>query len=121
MDTDFRELLEGEGVAAAVSYYHQHRELHPAVPLWAERQMNALGYEYLRSGRLEAAIALFTLNVEAYPEASNTYDSLGEAYMEAGQHEEAVANYQRSLELDPENDNAVRMLQRMGEDADAAP
>ena len=58
-------------------------------------------------------LAVFELNVEAFPEASNPYDSLGEAYMVAGRREKAIANYERSLELDPGNQNAAAMLERL--------
>ena len=58
--------------------------------------------------------AIFELNVKAYPDAFNTYDSLGEAYMTAGQNDLAIANYQRSLDLNPDNTNATTMLTRLG-------
>ncbi len=65
------------------------------------------------AGRVEEAIAVFELNVEAYPAAFNTYDSLGEAYMTHGDTELAIRNYEKSLELNPENTNATDMLQRL--------
>ena len=68
--------------------------------------------------RLEASLLLYDsgaseLNVEAFPEAFNTYDSLGEAYMTAGRTADAIANYQRSLDLNPNNTNAAAMLSRL--------
>ena len=56
---------------------------------------------------------LFKLNVIAYPESANTYDSLGEAYMTNGDKELAMKNYKKSLELDPKNQNAVKMLESL--------
>jgi cytochrome c-type biogenesis protein CcmH/NrfG len=56
------------------------------------------------------AIEVFKLNVEAFPESANTYDSLGEAYMKAGQKELAIKSYAKSLELNPNNRNAVDQL-----------
>jgi tetratricopeptide (TPR) repeat protein len=79
-----------------------------------EAAINQAGYNYLFSGQLDEAIALLRLNVEAYPESFNTYDSLGEALMAAGDREGAEANYRRSLELNPDNTNAVEVLRSMG-------
>ena len=47
------------------------------------------------------AIKVLALNVEAYPQSSNTWDSLGEAYADDGDKQLALANYRKSVELDP--------------------
>jgi hypothetical protein len=88
----FFEILQNKSVQAAIDYYHEFKKNNPSILLFTESQMNALGYEYLYSGKVKEAIALFQLNVEAYPEAWNVYDSLGEAYMESGQYELAILN-----------------------------
>ena len=44
-----------------------------------EVELNALGYELLRQGRREAAIAVLQLNTADHPGSSNAFDSLGEA------------------------------------------
>ncbi|MEJ2343490.1 MAG: tetratricopeptide repeat protein, partial [Gemmatimonadales bacterium] len=80
-----------------------------------ERLMNEAGYFLLGEGLVAEAIRIFKLNVEAYPESWNVYDSLGEAYMEAGETEQAVENYERSLDMNPDNSNARRMLERLRE------
>ena len=53
-------------------------------------------------------------NVDAYPNAFNTYDSLGEAYMEMGDNEKAIANYKKSIELNAGNENGKDMLKKLG-------
>ena len=63
--------------------------------------------------RINDAIAIFKLNVAAFPEASNPYDSRGEGYMKNGDKELAIKNYEKSLELNPDNTNAVEMLKKM--------
>lgn len=108
-------VVESEGVEAAARRYRELKESVPGEYDFTEVQLNRLGYLYLREGEIDTAIAIFRLNVEAYPEAFNTYDSLAEAYLEAGEREEAIANYRRSLELNPGNENARRMLrERLG-------
>ena len=78
-----------------------------------EAELNALGYQLIRAGQLPEAIRIFQLNVESFPQSSNTYDSLGEAYRDSGDTARAVANYQESLRLNPKNSNAVKMLQKL--------
>ena len=82
---------------------------------FAEFEMNFLGYQLMGTGQLDAAVAVLELNVAAFPNAFNTYDSLGEAYMEKGNYAKAVSNYRKSLQLNPNNTNAERMIQRMDE------
>ena len=113
IDPRFLKILRENGAAAAIDYYNKSRETNPSILLFAESQMNALGYEYLYSGEVKEAIALLRLNVEAYPEAHNTYDSLGEAYMANGQYKIAIANYNKSLELNPDNSNAREKLEEL--------
>ena len=69
----------------------------------------------LCQGQTQLAIAVFKLNVDAFPESSNVYDSLGEAYMNDGQKELAIKSYRKSLELDPTNRNAEQMIKQMQE------
>ncbi len=85
-----------------------------------ENAVNRLGYRFLGEGKIDEAVAAFTLNVEAFPDSWNVYDSLGEALMVRGDREQAIENYQRSIELDPGNANGVEMLKqlRSGESGD---
>ncbi len=75
--------------------------------------MNALGYEMMRSGRADIAVALFRYLVESFPQSGNAWDSLGEGLAALGKKDEAVKAYAKSLELNPQNRNAVEMLQRL--------
>ena len=80
-----------------------------------EAELNGLGYHTLNIWRdVVAAIEVFRLNVLAFPESANVYDSLGEAYLAHGDTVRARVNYRRSLELDPNNSNAAEVLSRIG-------
>jgi glyoxylase-like metal-dependent hydrolase (beta-lactamase superfamily II) len=107
------ETLMADGIDAAISRYRRLKVEEPESWNFNEAQLNMLGYQLLARNRIDDAIVIFVLNVEAYPGGFNTYDSLGEAYMTAGRDEEAIANYERSLELNPDNTNAVAMLARI--------
>jgi len=64
----------------------------------------------LQMKKVADAIEIFKLNVAAYPQAFNAYDSLGEAYMVHGDKDLAIANYKKSLELNPKNTGATAQL-----------
>jgi CubicO group peptidase (beta-lactamase class C family) len=101
------------GVQEAIKQYRELKATQADKFDFAERELNALGYQLLGAGRVADAIEIFKLNVEAYPQAFNTYDSLGEAYAAAGERDLAVQNYRKSLELNPQNANAVERLKKL--------
>jgi tetratricopeptide (TPR) repeat protein len=75
--------------------------------------LNAKGYELLSQKKYDEAIAVFTMNMIAYPKSSNAFDSLGEAFMNKGDKASAILNYEKSLQLDPTNGDAKDMLQQL--------
>jgi tetratricopeptide (TPR) repeat protein len=113
IDPDFLDILENQGVDAAIAFYYESKEKDPATLFFSESQMNALGYKHLFAGKIKEAIVLFKLNVTEYPEAFNVYDSLGEGYMENGQYDLAIINYEKSLEINPNNTNAREKLSEL--------
>ncbi len=81
--------------------------------LISENAFNALGYQYLGQNRINDAVAVFEMNVRAFPESSNSWDSLGEGYAARSEIARAIAAYKKSVELDPENTNGVAQLERL--------
>jgi tetratricopeptide (TPR) repeat protein len=105
--------IASQGVDRAVQQYHDLKRSSPAAYNFDEAELNALGYDLLRARKFPEAIRIFQLNIEAYPQAANPYDSLGEAYMNQGDRPLAIALYKKSLQLNPKNRNAVVMLQKL--------
>lgn len=105
--------ISEKGVAAGISQYQELKAKQSNVYDFGEEELNRLGYQLLQGGKQDEAIQIFKLNVEAYPQGFNTYDSLGEAYMVAGNKELAIANYKKSLELNPKNATGAEMLKRL--------
>jgi CubicO group peptidase (beta-lactamase class C family) len=97
-------------VAAAIKQYREWKAARNSEYDFREAELNTLGYQLLQMKKVAEAIEIFKLNVEAYPQAANAYDSLGEAYLAAGNKELATINYKKSVELNPENTGAVRAL-----------
>lgn len=105
--------IEHDGLAAAVRQYHDLKSSQPAVYDFGEEQLNSLGYQLLGNKKFKEAIEVLRLNVEAFPQSANVYDSLGEAYLNAGDKQRAIENYQRSLELDPGNAGGAEKLKQL--------
>ena len=107
------QVIAEEGVDSAVGRYRELKSAHGDEYDLGEFELNFLGYGLVERGMIDEAIRIFKLNVEAYPESFNTYDSLGEAYMLKGDRDLAVANLRKSLELNPENTHAAELIQQM--------
>jgi tetratricopeptide (TPR) repeat protein len=69
---------------------------------------------YLRSGDIDKALAVFKLNIDAYPKAFNPYDSYAEALVTKGDNENAIKYYKKSLEINPGNTNGIDQLKKLG-------
>jgi len=112
-ETLWATLASGGGVEQAVQQYHELKTAQPAPYNFGEGQLNALGYRLIRAKRFNEAIRIFHLNLEAYPQSANAYDSLAEGFMDAGDKQQAIANYQKSLQLNPKNANAAAWLKKL--------
>jgi tetratricopeptide (TPR) repeat protein len=78
-----------------------------------EIYINRIGYNWMTMGHILEAIEVFKLNVEAFPQSFNVYNSLGEAYFKNGDTKNAIKNYEKSLELNSGNANAKKMLNKL--------
>lgn len=100
-------------IKSAINLYNNLKDDYPNKYNFEETELNTLGYQLLQSGKVNDAIEILKLNVDAYPDSYNVYDSLGEAYMINGDKKLAIKNYKESLELNPKNDNAKKMLDKL--------
>ena len=67
--------------------------------LFPEAELNARGYELLQDGLTKDAIILFEMNVDAYPQSANVYDSLSDAYLADGNKVEALKYAEKTLQM----------------------
>lgn len=109
-EEEFFDIIRTQGIARAVEVFQTAQKSHPEAIIFTEAAMNRLGYLYLNAGKIEDAIGIFKLNIEAYPDAFNTYDSYAEACMLQGETELAIENYKKSVELNPDNVNGARYV-----------
>jgi tetratricopeptide (TPR) repeat protein len=105
--------ITSSGLDPALKQYHDLKAAEPATYNFDEGELNTLGYQLIRAKKLKEAIRIFQLNIEAYPQSSNAYDSLAEAFMDSGDKPQAIANYQKAIALNPKNRNSVVMLQKL--------
>lgn len=104
-------IIMEKGIESALE---QYRTLKQSINYYVtEIQLNNLGYRLFNMKRIKEAIEIFKLNVAAYPQSANVYDSLGEAYMMNGDKELAIRNYQRAVELNPQNTIAAETLKKL--------
>ena len=102
--------IAAKGIDAAVAQYRELKATAPGSYNFAEGELNDLGYRYIRTKNYKVAIQVLALNVEAYPQSSNTWDSLGEAYADDGNKALALANYRKSVELNPKSASGKRAI-----------
>lgn len=98
------------GVAKASAMLDEARKKDPKANLFPENVVNLMGYEFLAAGDNESAIEVMKLNVKAYPESPNTYDSLADAYLAAGQKDLARQASNQALELLPSDTTDPQQL-----------
>ncbi len=105
--------IRSRGIDDAEKQYHDLKAAGSPTYNFDEGELNNLGYELIRAKKFKEAIRILQLNVDAYPQSSNVYDSLGEAYTDDGNKPLAIANYQKSLQLNPKNGGAAVMLRKL--------
>jgi tetratricopeptide (TPR) repeat protein len=111
------EVIEKDGIATALAYYKTVKD--SSNYRLNEYEMNAVGYQLLQSSRAKEAAAVFKLNVEAFPQSSNAYDSYGEALLAMGDTAASIENYTKSVKLNPGNQGGLKVLETLGVNTDA--
>lgn len=110
-----KQIIDKDGAKGLVGKYNQLKADNPGKYDINENALNTLGYQYLGKNEIDAAEAVFKINVMEFPQSSNVYDSYGEALLKNGHKEEAIYNYKKSLDLNPGNANAIDILAGLGE------
>jgi hypothetical protein len=107
-----RLFLEREDVEAVMWSYRDFRRAYPGVD--SDFGIQAIGYQILKMGDRESAVALLEDNAAAHPKSSGAAFGLGRAYAASGRPEEARRAFQNAIALDPENRRAREALDALG-------
>lgn len=78
-----------------------------------ERTFNRLGYQMIKSEKIDDAIEIFKINTELYPNSSNTFDSLADGYLKKNDTVKAIHFYKKALSINPENRSSKRSLEKI--------
>jgi putative CocE/NonD family hydrolase len=113
-EKDFIQLAQSQGAEKATEYFQQFHKSYPDSILFRRNTINKMGWDTAGKGNLTEAIELFELNLLAYPEHDDPWDSHAEAVLMRGEKDDintAIRDFERSLELNPGNSNAsLRLL-----------
>ena len=116
--TKVREVMDKQGISAGIETYNELKKRPEDIYDFSESQLNSTGYYYLGKGEIEKAMAVFELNVKAFPKSSNVYDSYAEALLKQGSKEKAIENYKKSVEINPGNRGGIDKLKELGVDTE---
>ena len=93
------------GLKGAEAHYKKLSERYGYAIAVPENLINQIGYQLLRGGKPDEAIAVFKTNVERYPASANVYDSLAEAYEVGGKLDLAEPLYDKAQILGQQNND----------------
>lgn len=86
-------------------------------PFHAEENMAptvaGLGWQYMTRRNVPAALLLFNLNSENYPDLWLSYFNLGEVYKIIGQPAQAKSYYEKALKQSPDNKRILERLKQV--------
>ena len=106
--------LEEKSLDAVASQFHEMQQAGFSKDIYAaESDFNSWGYRLIRQKKLKEAIGIFKLNVEAYPNSANVYDSLSDAYSQNGDTQLAIEIYEKALAIDPKSESAQKNLKKL--------
>jgi len=76
----------------------------------SENEMNNLGYDLLKGGKLKEAVEILKLNTTEYPLSWNVWDSYAEALAKSGDIKSAKENYRKAILLNPNSQASIKGL-----------
>jgi tetratricopeptide (TPR) repeat protein len=116
LEEELAEQYRMKGLQAALDHYIDLKKKYYGRGSYDfdEESLNAFGYQVLEKDAV-AAIQVFALNAETFPQSANVWDSLAEAYLKAGNLQRAKENYEKSLTFDATNENAKAALKKISE------
>ena len=79
----------------------------------SDNHLNEIGFQLLKSKKVEEAYNLFKHNETQHPNSWSVYHGLGETYSMMGKKDQAIKNYKKSLQLNPDNLDSQKGLARL--------
>lgn len=107
------DIIVSKGVPPALDRY---RELKIAALKdydFGDEMLVDLGYDLITVGKLSEAEAIFTFNLQQFPESAYSYDGLADIAAARGETTRAIALFEKSITIDPKNDYALEGLKKL--------
>jgi len=82
---------------------------------YSDNHFNDIGFQLLKSKKMDEAFKVFKQNEINYPDSWAVYHGLGETCRMMGKKEEAIEYYKKSLKINPDNaetQKAIALLQK---------
>lgn len=102
----FYPLIEQAGISEAIKQFKTLTEEELSQYDCRAINFEAMGYEFLDEKNAKAAIAIFQLFTERYPENYIAFDGLAQAYLLEGNKTKAVEYFQKALAINPNHQAA---------------
>jgi CubicO group peptidase (beta-lactamase class C family) len=116
LDT-LRTTARARGANGAIQLYQQLKAGKNGSFIFNEHQLNYLGNELRRAGKIKAAVKIYELNVQEYPGSTLVFESLGEMHRRNNNRKMAIRYFEKARELDPQNPHWNFILEKIANDA----
>ena len=115
LQTTLLEIVEKDGVAAAVARYRTLRQntMVSGKYNFGEWEINELGRRLTEAGNTAAAIGMLEMNGEFYPKSADIDFTLGELHRARGETDKAILRYRAAVEKNPQHQGAKRWLSEL--------
>jgi CubicO group peptidase (beta-lactamase class C family) len=110
LSADLAQKIDSKGIKYAEAYFEDTVKNNLDNFIYGSYPLNRLGHGYLNEDNFEAALAVFEINIQLFPESWNVYESYADALRRVNRLKESLANYQKSLELNPQNNNVLKAI-----------
>ena len=114
LQTVLFEIIETEGVPAAVARYKELRgNMVAGLYNFGEWEINELARRLLEAKKPDAAIAILEMNGEYYPKSAEIDFNIGELLLAKGEKDKALARYKVTLEKAPNHQGAKTRIAQL--------
>ena len=102
--------IEKQGVETAITEYKKLKIAQKDI--WTIRvgELDDLGKELIKLGKMEEALAIFIFNIEEFPKSDIPSESLANYYEKKGEKIKALEYYKKALEINPNNSDAKKKI-----------
>jgi dienelactone hydrolase len=115
----FDQVIEEEGVAAAVELFHALRRADPDLVLFDEKRL--LRYPvFWGPERAADLVVLLNMNLEAYPASAETHFWLAQVHLSLDETGTALQELKTALALDPGHEKARQLVSRLDPESNPA-